>query len=100
LTGQQWNHKGISHTGLSTLELDETREFCEGVSRFKVVVADTIKVKEGGSRRHLFFDIGRDQLIPFLEPNGVPDVPASYDAGITSDGWYVRAEGRFFVPAH
>lgn len=81
------NHRGISHTGLSTLELDETR-----------VLRGCFK--EGGSRRHLFFDIGRDQLIPFLEPNGVPDVPASYDAGITSDGWYVRAEGRFFVPAH
>ena len=48
------------------------------------------------------FDIGHDQLIAFLEPNGVPDVPASYDAGITSVSpmWYVRAEGRFLVPAH
>ena len=29
-----------------------------------------------------FFDVGRDQLIAFLEPNGVPDVPAKYDAGV------------------
>ena len=75
-------HRGISHIGLSTLDLDKTREFYEGVLGFKAVVADTIKVKEGGNLRHLFFDIGRDQLIAFLEPNGVPDVPASYDAGI------------------
>ena len=75
-------HRGISHIGLSTLDLDKTREFYEGVLGFKAVVADTIKVKEGGSLRHLFFDIGRDQLIAFLEPNGVPDVPASHDAGI------------------
>jgi catechol 2,3-dioxygenase-like lactoylglutathione lyase family enzyme len=75
-------HRGISHIGLSTLDLDKTREFYEGVLGFKAVVADRIKVKEGGHLRHLFFDIGRDQLIAFLEPNGVPDVPASYDAGI------------------
>jgi catechol 2,3-dioxygenase-like lactoylglutathione lyase family enzyme len=65
-------HRGISHIGLSTLDLDKTREFYEGVLGFKAVVADTIKVKEGGSLRHLFFDIGRDQLIAFLEPNGSP----------------------------
>ena len=75
-------HRGISHVGLSTLDLDKTREFYEGVLGFKTVVADTIRVKEGGSLRHLFFDIGHDQLIAFLEPNGVPDVPASYYAGI------------------
>src|ERR1700747_847436 len=75
-------HRGFSHIGLSTLDLDKTREFYEGVLGFKPVVADTIKVKEGGRLRHLFFDVGRDQLIAFLEPNGVPDVPAKYDAGI------------------
>jgi catechol 2,3-dioxygenase-like lactoylglutathione lyase family enzyme len=75
-------HRGFSHVGLSTLDLDKTREFYEDVLGFKAVVADTIEVKEGGRLRHLFFDIGRDQLIAFLEPNGVPDMPASYDAGI------------------
>jgi catechol 2,3-dioxygenase-like lactoylglutathione lyase family enzyme len=75
-------HKGFSHIGLSTLDLDKTRKFYEGVLGFKPVVADTIKIAEGGHLRHLFFDIGRDQLIAFLEPNGVPDVPANYDAGI------------------
>jgi len=75
-------HRGISHIGLSTLDLDKTRKFYEDVLGFKPVVADTIKVKEGGYLRHLFFDIGRDQLIAFLEPNGVPQVPTKYDAGI------------------
>jgi catechol 2,3-dioxygenase-like lactoylglutathione lyase family enzyme len=75
-------HRGFSHIGLSTLNLDKTREFYEGVLGFKPVVADTINVKEGGHLRHLFFDVGRDRLIAFLEPNGVPDVPAKYDAGI------------------
>ena len=75
-------HKGFSHIGLSTLDLDETRAFYEGVLGFKPVVADTITIEEGGHLRHMFFDVGGGQLIAFLEPNGVPDVPEKYDAGI------------------
>jgi catechol 2,3-dioxygenase-like lactoylglutathione lyase family enzyme len=40
-------HRGFSHIGLSTLDLDKTREFYEGVLGFKPVVADTIKIEEG-----------------------------------------------------
>jgi catechol 2,3-dioxygenase-like lactoylglutathione lyase family enzyme len=76
------SHRGFSHIGLSTLDLDKTCEFYEGVLGFKPVVADTINVREGGYVRHVFFDVGRYQLIAFLEPNGVLDVPAKYDAGI------------------
>jgi len=75
-------HRGFSHIGLSTLDLDKTREFYEGVLGFAVVVADTVTIKEGGRIRHIFFDAGRDQLIAFMEPRGVPDVPMEYDAGI------------------
>jgi catechol 2,3-dioxygenase-like lactoylglutathione lyase family enzyme len=74
--------RGFSHIGLSTLDLDKTRAFYEDVLGFKPVVADTLRVEEGGSLRHLFFDVGRDQLIAFLEAREVPDVPARYDAGI------------------
>lgn len=76
------SNKGFSHVGLSTLDLDKTREFYEGVLGFKVVVADTIKIKEGGAIRHIFFDTGRDQLLAFMEPRGIPGVPLEYDAGI------------------
>jgi catechol 2,3-dioxygenase-like lactoylglutathione lyase family enzyme len=76
------SHKGFSHVGLSTLDLDKTREFYEGVLGFKPVIADTIKIKEGGRIRHLFFHTGRDQLIAFMEPRGVPGIPAEFDAGI------------------
>ena len=76
------SHKGFSHIGLSTLDLDKTREFYEGVLGFKPVRCDTITVKEGGKIRHIFFDTGRDQLIAFMEARGVPGVPAEYDAGI------------------
>jgi catechol 2,3-dioxygenase-like lactoylglutathione lyase family enzyme len=76
------SRKGFSHIGLSTLDLDKTREFYEGVLGFKLVIADTIKIKEGGRLRHMFFDNGRDQLIAFRAPQGVPDMPAEFDAGI------------------
>ena len=75
-------NKGFSHVGLSTLDLDKTREFYEGILGFKPVIADTIKIKEGGRIRHMFFDTGRDQLLAFMEPNGVPGVPVEFDAGI------------------
>jgi catechol 2,3-dioxygenase-like lactoylglutathione lyase family enzyme len=75
-------HKGFSHIGLSTLDLDKTREFYEGVLGFKPVRCDIINIKEGGRIRHIFFDTGRDQLLAFMEARGVPGVPAEYDAGI------------------
>jgi catechol 2,3-dioxygenase-like lactoylglutathione lyase family enzyme len=76
-------NKGFSHFGLSTLNLDKTRDFYEHTLGFKAVRCDIIKVKEGGQIRHIFFDTGRDQLIAFMEARGVPGVPADYDAGIT-----------------
>ena len=76
------SHRGFSHLGLSTLDLDKTRDFYENILGFKAVRCDIIKVKEGGQIRHIFFDTGRDQLMAFMEARGVPGVPAEYDAGI------------------
>jgi catechol 2,3-dioxygenase-like lactoylglutathione lyase family enzyme len=76
------SNKGFSHIGLSTLDLDRTRDFYENVLGFKAVRCDVIKIAEGGRIRHVFFDTGRDQLIAFMEARGVPGVPSQYDAGI------------------
>jgi len=76
------SNKGFSHLGLSTLDLDKTRAFYEGVLGFKAVVCDTITFKEGGKIRHMFFYTGRDQLIAFMEARGVDGVPAEYDTSI------------------
>src|SRR5258706_1996399 len=75
-------NKGFSHIGLSTLDLDRTRDFYENVLGFKAVRCDVLRIKEGGQIRHIFFDTGHDQLIAFMEARGVPGVPAAYDAGI------------------
>src|SRR5258708_12364840 len=76
------SNKGFSHIGLSTLDLDKTRAFYQDVLGFKPVVADTLRIQEGGHLRHVFFDVGRDQLLAFMEANDMPGVPAKYDAGI------------------
>jgi catechol 2,3-dioxygenase-like lactoylglutathione lyase family enzyme len=78
------SHKGFSHIGLSTRDLDRTRDFYEDVMGFKAVRCDIIKIAEGGQIRHIFFDTGRDQLIAFMEPQGVPGIPPDYDAGINT----------------
>jgi len=74
--------KGWSHISLATLDMNATRAFYEGVLGFKAVRCDEITVKEGGTIRHVFFDTGQNQLLAFMEPRGVPGVPAEYDAGI------------------
>ena len=76
------SNKGFSHIGLATRDLDGTIAFYEGVLGFKAVVADTLKIREGGRLRHVFLDVGRDQLLAFMEARDVPGVPEGYDAGI------------------
>jgi len=76
-------NRGFSHVGLSTLDLDKTRDFYERILGFKAVRCDTIKVQEGGRIRHIFFDTGRDQLLAFMEAREVPGIPEDYEAGIT-----------------
>src|SRR5260370_4946638 len=76
------SNQGFSHIGLSTLDLDRTRDFYENVLGFKAVRCDVLRVKEGGQIRHIFFDTGRGQLIAFMEARGVPGEPVAYDAGI------------------
>jgi catechol 2,3-dioxygenase-like lactoylglutathione lyase family enzyme len=74
--------KGFSHIGLSTRDLDRTREFYEDVLGFRAVRCDVLEIREGGRVRHIFFDTGRDQLLAFMEARDVPGVSADYDAGI------------------
>ena len=76
------SNKGFSHIGLSTHDLDKTRDFYENILGFEVVRCDVIKIRQGGYIRHMFVDAGRDQLIAFMEPNGIPGMPTDFDTGI------------------
>jgi glyoxylase I family protein len=93
---------GFSHVGLSTLDLDATRAFYEGVLGFRAVRCDIMEFEEGGRIRHVFFDCGGGQMLAFMEPQGVPGVPAKYDTGINRglgvpDAFYHFA---FMVESH
>src|SRR5262245_17030680 len=83
----------FSHIGLSTLDLEKTRDFYEGILKFRAVRCDTITIKEGGQIRHIFFEAGRDQLIAFMEARGVPGIPALCIDPATEPG-YRRDEVR------
>jgi catechol 2,3-dioxygenase-like lactoylglutathione lyase family enzyme len=74
--------RAYSHVGLSTLDLDATRAFYEGVLGFRAVRCDTMEIEEGGRIRHVFFDAGDGQLIAFMEPHGIQGFPERYDTGI------------------
>ena len=76
------SNKGFSHIGLSTHDLDATRDFYESILGFEVVRCDTIKIRQGGNIRHMFVDCGRDQLVAFMEPNDIPGMPDDFDTGI------------------
>jgi catechol 2,3-dioxygenase-like lactoylglutathione lyase family enzyme len=43
--------KGFAHSGLSTLDLDKTRDFYENVLGFRTVRFDAIEIEEGGQLR-------------------------------------------------
>jgi catechol 2,3-dioxygenase-like lactoylglutathione lyase family enzyme len=73
---------GFSHVGLSTLDLDATRAFYEGVLGFRAVRCDILEIAEGGRLRHVFFDCGGGNMIAFMEARGIPGVPGEYDTGI------------------
>ena len=93
---------GFSHVGLSTLDLDATRAFYEHVLGFRAVRCDVLEFEEGGRSRHVFFDCGRGQMLAFMEPQGIPGVPATYDTGINRglgvpDAFYHFA---FMVDSH
>jgi catechol 2,3-dioxygenase-like lactoylglutathione lyase family enzyme len=77
-------NRGFSHIGLATLDLEKTRAFYEDVLGFKPRVAEAIRIAEGGQIRHMFFDVGRDQLLAFMQSEAVPGVPRQFDAGINA----------------
>ena len=76
-------NRGFSHIGLSTLDLDKTREFYEDLLGFEPVVCDTIEIEEG-ERSVTSSSIPPSPADGLMEARDVPGVPREYDAGINS----------------
>ena len=74
--------KGVHHIGLATHDMEATLEFYEKVLGFRARVCEMPGTGENGAIRHAFLDVGRGQMISFMEPNDVPGVPADFDCGI------------------
>lgn len=78
------DHYGFSHVNLGTFDLDATRDFYEGVLGFPVVAAGIYDVVEGGHFRHAYFDVGKDRLLSFLEPNDIAEIPTRFETDINA----------------
>ncbi len=74
-------HRGFSHVGLATADLEATRAFYEGVLGFEPVRQDILKVSEGGQVDHVFYDTGGAQMLAFMAPRDIEGFP-EFDAGI------------------
>lgn len=70
---------GISHTELPTPDIEQTRRFYEETLGFEAVVDTTGRIEEGGKLRHLFFRVGDDQLIAFMEARDVEGLDSPGD---------------------
>jgi len=73
---------GYSHVGVSTLDMDSTINFYEHILGFPKVLDNLTNVKEGGTLRQVYFDLGKGQYIVFMEPKGVKGIPNDFDTGI------------------
>lgn len=66
---------GWHHVGLSTMDIEATKEFYEEVLGFTTVRYDRWGVEEGGEIRHLFLGTGEGSLLSFMEPKGISQIP-------------------------
>src|SRR5579859_7533081 len=75
-------HKGFSHVGLSTKDMDGTYDFYVNVLGFRPIRFDRIQVEEGGEILHLFVDVGHSQMLAFMCARGVEGIDGPSDPGM------------------
>jgi len=75
-------NNGFSHIGVSTHNMEVTAHFYETVLGFRRVLEDVTQVKSGGQMRLVYFDIGDEQFIVFMEAKEIPGISADYDTSI------------------
>jgi catechol 2,3-dioxygenase-like lactoylglutathione lyase family enzyme len=75
--------RGFSHVGYYTNHLEQTLDFYGRVLGFELARYDLTKVEEGGEVRVLIFDVGGDDHLTFLAPEGVEGIVLPPDNGIS-----------------
>jgi catechol 2,3-dioxygenase-like lactoylglutathione lyase family enzyme len=83
-------HKGFSHIGLSTLDINKTRAFYEGVLGFRLVGDDTITIEEGGHLRHMFSMSAAASSSPFWNRMAFPMYPTNTMRGSIAASGFLR----------
>lgn len=73
---------GFSHIGLTTHDMDATIAFYDGVLGFRRIADDLTQLAGSGTLRQVYFAVGPDQYIVFMEPKDVDGIPADFDTSI------------------
>lgn len=76
---------GCSHIGLATHDIAATIHFYEGLLGCARVADHCYEVAEGGSMRMVYFDIGHQQFIVFMAPQGMAGIRPDFSTDI-NDG--------------
>lgn len=75
---------GFSHIGVATHDMSATIHFYEVVLGFRRIAGHDYLIREGGTMRLAFFDLGDGQFIVFMEPQGIRGIPTDFDTGINA----------------
>jgi catechol 2,3-dioxygenase-like lactoylglutathione lyase family enzyme len=74
--------EGFSHVGLSTHDMEATIEFYQGLLGLPRVAEELTRISGGGTLRQVYFSLGSDQFMVFMEPRNVKSIPAGFDTSI------------------
>jgi len=73
---------GFSHIGVATHNMDATIEFYTSTLGFRLVADHLTKVEGEGRVRQVYFDLGRDQFLVFMESKNIATIPDNFDTSI------------------
>lgn len=76
--------QGYSHIGMSTHDMDATIAFYTRILGFARVADQVTLIREGGQIRQVYFDLGRDEYLVFMEARDIASIPQDYPTGINS----------------
>ena len=73
---------GFSHVGVSTHDMDATIDFWTRLLGFPKVAENCTRIRSGGTLRQVYFDIGDEQFVVFMEPRRIEGIRDDYETNI------------------